>query len=307
MPLGPQAQKLLDQSAALPPLYTLSPADARKRTREAALREPPGPAVAHVREIDAGGVPSRLYHPSPMETLPVFVYFHGGGWVFNDLDTHDGVCRTIAHHSGCVVISVGYRLAPEHKYPAARDDAYTATVWVHDNAASLGIDPSRIAVGGDSAGGTLATTVAMMSRDRGGPKILFQVLAYPITDYHTPPPPSYDEHANGYSLNREGMMWFWNLYLPEGTNLNDPYLCPLRATNLRHLPPALILTAEYDPLRDEGMRYALRLKDAGLEVVHRHYADQMHGFVRQFQSIDQGRAALIEISRRLRERLVIKV
>ena len=298
--LDPQAQKLLDQTAKLAPLVSLSPAEARKRSRDAALREPRGPAIAKVQDVNAGGVPSRLYHPVPGDLLPVLVYFHGGGWVFNDLDTHDNLCRMLAHHSGCAIVSVDYRLAPEHKYPAAFDDAYAATVWVSENASLISVDSSRLAVGGDSAGGTLAAAVALAARDRAAPRIAYQVLAYPITDHYSSSPQSYEEYAEGYSLGREGMIWFWNHYLQSGANLDDPYLCPLRARNLQGLPPALVLTAEYDPLRDEGRNLAQRLKAAGVNVEYRHYADQMHGFLRQYHSIDRGRTALIEMASRLR-------
>jgi acetyl esterase len=300
MALDPQARKILQEAAGLPAISTLSVAEARKRNRDAALREKMGPAVAAVQTLDAHGVPVRFYRGTAAGNLPALVYFHGGGWVFNDLDTHDDVCRMIAHHSGWAVLSVDYRLAPEHKYPAAFDDAYSATVWAWDNAVSIGVDASKIAVGGDSAGGTLAAAVALRARNEKGPEIVFQALVYPITDYYAPGTPSYDEYADGYSLTREEMIWFWRHYLPDNANLDDGYLCPLRASDLRGLPPAYISTAEYDPLRDEGRRYADRLKAAGVGVSYHHYSDQMHGFVRQFPKIERGRMALIELADRLR-------
>ena len=208
------------QTCALP----ISPDQARRRIQKALAAEPPGPEVALVRNLNAGGVPARLYHPSPAYAAPVLVYFHGGGWVINSVDTHDSVCRFIASHSGCCLISIEYRLAPEHRYPAAFDDAWAATRWIYEHTGELNVDRSRFAVGGDSAGGALATAVALRARDSRDLDIQFQLLIYPITDYHTPARQSYVQYAEGYALESEGMKWFWGHYLPPGVDLNDRFL-----------------------------------------------------------------------------------
>lgn len=307
MPLDPQAQEILQKAKAsgLPPVYTLPVDQARKRMRDAFISGTPPEPVKLVEDLRIpgpnNGLPLRVYHPNPDERLPVLVFFHGGGWTINDLDTHDAVCRKLANDAGSAVISVDYRLAPEYKYPFGLEDAYLATQWVEDNASVIKCDASRIAVGGDSSGGTMATGVSMLSRDRNGPNIIFQVLAYPVTDYYMPGTSSYVENATGYSLNRDFMIWFWTNYLPDGANLDDPYLCPLRANDLSKLPPALIMTGEYDPLRDEGRRYAERLREAGVKVDYKHYDDQMHGFIMQFRVIDRARIALEYIAASLRE------
>jgi acetyl esterase len=206
------------------------------------------------------------------------VYFHGGGWVICDLDTHEVVCSAIAHRAGAVVVSVDYRLAPEHKFPAAVTDAYAATAWVSANAARLGVDASRISVGGDSAGGNLGAVVSLKSRNENGPAIALQALIYPVTDLSSMATPSYVEFAEGYQLSKVLMEWFRDHYLVAAEAARDPYASPLLALDLRGLPPAVILTAECDPLRDEGEAYAKRLAEAGVPVTCTRYAGMIHPF-----------------------------
>ena len=242
MPLDPQAQRVVDAMAALnlKPVESSTPDEAREsiRTRTAAL----GPfedvaAVADHRLPVAGGeITVRAYSPGGPGPHPALVYYHGGGWVIGDLYTHDGLCRSLTNAARCAVVSVDYRLAPESKYPVAAEDSYAALRWVVANAARLGIDPRRVAVGGDSAGGNLATVVALMARERGGPALVHQVLIYPVTD-HDLNTPSYVENATGYVLTREGMRWFWNHYLARESQGREPYASPLRAPSLAGLPP----------------------------------------------------------------------
>ena len=301
MPLDPQAQRVIEAMAALnlKPVESSTPEEAREsiRTRTAAL----GPfedvaAVADHRLPVAGGeITVRAYSPGGAGPHPVLVYYHGGGWVVGDLYTHDGICRSIANAARCAVISVDYRLAPEFKYPVAAEDSYAALLWIVANAARLGLDPRRVAVGGDSAGGNLATVVALMARERGGPALAYQVLIYPVTD-HDLNTPSYRENATGYVLTREGMRWFWNHYLAREAQGREPHASPLRAASLAGLPPALVMTAEYDPLRDEGEAYAARLREAGVSVTITRYAGMFHGFVRMTRILDKARTALDEIA-----------
>jgi acetyl esterase len=283
----------------LKPVEESTPAEAREaiRTRTAAL----GPfeevaAVADHRIPVAGDeITVRTYSPGGPGSHPALVYYHGGGWVIGDLYTHDGLCRSLTNAARCVVASVEYRLAPEAKYPVAPRDSYAALQWVVAHAERLGIDARRIAVGGDSAGGNLATVVALMARERGGPALVHQVLIYPVTD-HAFDTPSYVENATGYVLTRDGMRWFWNHYLQQESQGREPYASPLRAQSLVGLPPALVVTAEYDPLRDEGEAYAARLRDAGVPVTLTRYPGMFHGFVRMTRILDQARTARDEIA-----------
>ncbi|HEX2501770.1 MAG TPA: alpha/beta hydrolase [Methylomirabilota bacterium] len=301
MPLDPQAQRVVDAIAALnlKPTEQSTPEEAREsiRSRTAAL----GPvedvaAVADHRVPVAGGeITVRLYSPGGSGPHPVLVYYHGGGWVVGDLYTHDGLCRSLANATRCAVLSVDYRLAPEFKYPVATEDSYAALGWAVANADRLGIDRHRVAVGGDSAGGNLATVVALMARERGGPPLVHQTLIYPVTD-HGLDTPSYRENATGYVLTREGMRWYWDHYLARESQGEEPYASPLRAPSLAGLPPALVITAECDPLRDEGEAYAARLRDAGVPVTLTRYAGMYHGFVRMTHFLDKARTAVDEIA-----------
>ena len=301
MPLDPQAQRVIDAMAALnlKPVEESTPAEAREsiRTRTAALGPFPDVAavVDHRVPVSGGEIIVRAYSPGGPGPHPALVYYHGGGWVIGDLYTHDGLCRSITNAARCAVLSVDYRLAPESKYPVAVEDSYAALLWIVANAERLGIDPRRIAVGGDSAGGNLATVMALVARDRKGPRLALQVLIYPVTD-HDLDTRSYLENATGYVLTREGMRWFWNHYLAREAQGREPYASPLRAPSLAGLPPALVITAEYDPLCDEGEAYAARLRDAGVPVTLTRYPGMFHGFVRMTNILDKARTALDEIA-----------
>jgi acetyl esterase len=301
MPLDPQAQRVIDAMAALnlKPVEESTPAEAREsiRARTAALGPFPDVAavVDHRVPVAGGEITVRAYSPGGPGPHPALVYYHGGGWVIGDLHTHDGLCRSLTNAARCAVLSVDYRLAPESKYPVAVEDSYAALLWIAANADRLGIDRRRIAVGGDSAGGNLATVMALVARDRKGPRLALQVLIYPVTD-HDLDTRSYVENATGYVLTREGMRWFWNHYLAREAQGREPYASPLRASSLAGLPPALVITAEYDPLCDEGEAYAARLRDAGVPVTLTRYPGMFHGFVRMTNILDKARTALDEIA-----------
>ena len=306
MPLDPQAQKVLDAMAALnlPPTEQMTPAEAREsmRSRTAALgpSEDVAKVADHTVPVAGGAIAVRAYTPAGTGPFPLFIFFHGGGWVIGDIETHDGVCRSLANASGAVVVSVDYRLAPEHKYPVAAEDAYAATLWVAKEAARLGGDASRIAVGGDSAGGNLAAAVSLMSRDRNGPAIALQALVYPVTQYGLDTR-SYRDYADGYLLTRNAMRWFWDHYLARPEDGAQPYASPLSAKSLEGLPPALVITAEFDPLCDEGEAYGAKLRAAGVPVTITRYPGMIHGFIRMLNAMDKARAARDEIAAALRK------
>ncbi|MBX6372683.1 MAG: alpha/beta hydrolase [Acetobacteraceae bacterium] len=291
MTLDPDAAQVLEliRTAGRPPVEALSPDEARasyRAAREAVTPEPV--AVAEVRDLAAegpyGSIPLRLYRPHGVAGtgggVPALVYFHGGGWVLGDLDSHDGVCRHLADRSGCVVIAVDYRLAPEHKFPAAVEDAFAATRWVAAHAQALGLDAARLAVAGDSAGGNLAAVVCLLARDaaEGGPRIAFQMLLYPATDFAMDTP-SHRRFAEGHLLTRASMRWFRDHYLRTPADQEDWRASPLRAPSLAGLPPAYVLTASHDPLRDEGEHYAQRLIETGVPVTVWRVPGQIHGFL----------------------------
>jgi acetyl esterase len=282
MPVDPQIRTLLTLRAALPELHTLSVADARAQF---AVRDFPGlrkPQVAGVTNRDmqgpAGSLPLRIYTPLGKGPFPLMVFYHGSGFVVCSLDTHDGMARNLCAGTGCVVVSVDYRLAPEAKFPAGPDDCLAATRWAAANASALGADPGQIIVAGDSAGGNLAAVTALRIRDEGGPRLLGQLLIYPVTDYIEPGTPSMQENAEGYGLTRAGMAWFWNHYLADPADGLHPHASPFRANDLAGLPPALVVTAEYDPLRDEGEYYADRLRQAGVPTQMKRWDGMNHGF-----------------------------
>lgn len=307
MPVDPQAQVFLDMLAALnvPPANTQTVADARAMMEASRQLDSSPPEPIHRVENrtipgPAGEIPVRIYTPEGDGPFPVLVYFHGGGWVICSLDTHDGVCRLLANQAQCVVVSVDYRLAPEHKFPAAADDCYAATKWVVENAASISGKPERVAVGGDSAGGNLAAVVSLMAKENGGPHIVFQLLIYPATDYYIPGTASIRENAEGYYLTRDAMIWFWNHYANSEEDANNPHMAPLRAKDLHGLPPALVITAEYDPLRDEGEMYATRLQEAGISVTATRYDGMVHGFFSLTNMMDQAKVAMAEAAAALR-------
>ena len=284
MPLDPKCQELIEQlfPPGAPSISDLPVGDAREATNQMlaawATAEPKVAATDRAIAGPAGDIPLRIYHPEGATgTLPVLVYFHGGGWVLGGIDSHDSVCRALTRAAGCVTVSVGYRLAPEHKFPEPFNDCYAAVQWVAERGTDAGADPSRIAVGGDSAGGNLAAAVALAARDRGGPKLIHQLLICPAID-PTCDTGSQRDLAEGYMLTQRDMHWFWGQYLPGALAATDPYACPLRAGSLRGLPPATVITGEFDPLRDEGEAYAARLAQAGVPVKAKRYEGVIHGF-----------------------------
>jgi acetyl esterase len=291
MPLNPQVDALLQFMAQMPPMdfATASPGDIRAVFDNPMPLSAP-PPMARVEDIslslEGRNLDARLYVPDGAgEKPPLTLYYHGGGWVIGTLDTHDGTCRAIAQNSGSTVLSIAYRLAPEHRYPAAADDCYDALVWAAANAGSLGVDATRLAVAGDSAGGNLAAAVAIMARDRAGPELRHQLLIYPVTDqdYSTP---SYAENGDGnYYLSTDGMRWFWGHYLGNTATDDAPLAVVLRASNLSNLPSATVITAEYDPLRDEGIAYAAKLKAAGVAVDAATAKGMIHGFFSMFEAV----------------------
>jgi len=301
--LDPAVRLLLDAIKAQgnPPLESVPVADARKAAAESlkpveGAREPVR-AIEDLRVPGPGGeIPIRVYTPDAPSPRPALVYFHGGGWVLCDLDTHDVPCMAIAHRAGAVVVAVDYRLAPEHKFPAAVEDAYAATVWVAQNAGRLGIDPQRISVGGDSAGGNLAAVVALKSRDHKGPRIALQAMIYPVTDLSSFGTASYREFADGFQLTKSGMEWFRDLYLRNAEDGRNPDASPLLASDLGGLPPALVITAECDPLRDEGEAYAKRLEAAGVPVTCTRYAGMIHPFFSLAGAIPQALEAYQQVA-----------
>ncbi len=281
--LDPDAQGLLEVMEAMgaPALQTLSVEAARERMRAAFIDRGEPLALHEVRDVQvpspAGALRCRLYRPAAGE-LPMALFLHGGGWTVHDLDTTDRLCRRIAKRSGWLVASLDYRRSPEHRYPAALLDSYVAYRWLLDNAPTLGGDAARCAVVGESSGGSLAAGLTLMLRDLGAPAPVFQALAYPVTDRFDGRP-SHRERGTGYALDREQMRWYLNHYLPAECDVNDHYLWPLTAESHADLPPMLMMTAEFDPVRDDGIAYAERLAASGVEVEHLHCDDQMHGFL----------------------------
>jgi acetyl esterase len=305
MALHPQIEAVLAGMPAGPPAHELTVDQARRNhAQTAAVLNGAPVAVARVEDRTvpgpAGDVPVRVYAPPGAGPLPVVVWFHGGGWVVGSLDTYDRLCRALAAAAGALVVSVGYRLAPEHRHPAAVEDCWAAVRWVAANAAAIGGRPDRLAVAGDSAGGNLATVVARRARDHGGPRLAFQLLVYPITDAACDTA-SYREFADGYQLTAALMRWYWDHYLG-GADGAGPDASPLRA-DLAGLPPALVVTAEFDPLRDEGEAYAARLAAAGVAARASRYDGMVHGFVRWRGAVDAAAAAMAEAGGALRAAL----
>jgi acetyl esterase len=306
MPLDPQVAAMRAERAksATPPLYTMSVAQARaedlRSIQEAGGQPEP---VADVLDEDipgpGGPIPIRIYRPSAERPLPVLVYFFGGGWTLGTIDTSDGVCRALTNAVGCVTITVGYRLAPEHKFPAAVDDCHAATEWIGAHAVELGVDPDRIAVGGDSAGGNLAAAVTLLARDKG-PALAHQLLVYPNTDYLSDSP-SLRENNDPLLFNRNSSDWYWGHYLASPDDGVDPLASPLRAPDHAVLPSATVITAEYDPLRDQAEEYAQRLRDAGVSVTLSRYPGMVHGFFTMSGVLDAARDAVAEAAACLRK------
>jgi len=306
MPVDPQIAALLAAGRAAPATNTLSVAAARAQYEARIAAMAPAAAVAAVTERDiagpGGALRLRIYTPLGAGPHPLLVFFHGSGFVLCSLDTHDGICRNLAAGAGCVVVSVDYRLAPEHRFPAATEDCLVATRWCAAHAAELDADPARLVVGGDSAGGNLAAVTALRIRDEGGPALAGQLLLYPVTDWHQPGWPSYAENAEGYGLTRDTMEWFWGHYLADpATEAHHPHAAPLRAGDLGRLPPALITSAEYDPLRDEAEAYAAALRAAGVTVACTRWLGLNHGHHFWVGKVARADAAMAEASGWLRE------
>jgi acetyl esterase len=310
VPLDTQIQAMRDKRERdnAPPLYTMSLADARAADlasiRDGGGEPEPVHEVVNLTIPGPGGeLPLRLYRPASGAPLPVLLYFFGGGWVLGTIDTADGVARSLANSSGALVAVVGYRLAPEHPFPAAIDDCYAAVRWVAGHAAEIGADPARLAVGGDSAGGNLAAAVALRARDsaggEGGPALAGQLLVYPNTDQLAD-----DESMRAFDdpflFNRYSVAWYREHYLTDPRDASSPLASPLRAASLAGLPPALIITAEYDPLRDQGEAYARRLADDGVPAELSRYPGMAHGFFTMIAAVDASRAAITQAASRLR-------
>jgi len=306
MPLDPQAKAFLAQFPPMPDFEAIPLPLLRQGFEQSALAPGEPERVAHVENLRLPGpdgeIAVRLYRPESKSALPGLVYFHGGGFVLCNLESHDGVCRSLANAAGCAVVSVDYRLAPEHPFPAAPEDCYAVTRFVAEHGRELGIDTARIAVGGDSAGGNLTAVVSQMARDRRGPRLRLQLLVYPVTDasFDTP---SYRENAEGYFLTTNMMKWFWSKYLADPADAANPYASPLRAKDLTGLPPGLCITAEFDPLRDEGEAYAARLREAGVDVATTRYDGMFHGFFGMGAMLDQAKKAVAQAAGALKKAL----
>jgi acetyl esterase len=285
--LDPSAAAVMEafRAANRPKLETMSAPEARETsTAGRTVTQPDPPQLASVEDISAptadGPVPLRVYKPVTLPKngpAPVLIFYHGGGWVIGDLDSHDVVCKQIADQAGFIVVAVHYRLAPEHKFPAAAVDAIAATQWIVDNAAKLGIDANRVFAGGDSAGGNLAAVVAIHARDNGGPTLRGQVLVYPVTDLAMTHP-SHSDPDTSVLLTHSLMRWFKDHYISGKADIDDWRASPARMENLKGLPQAYVITAGADPLHDEGVEYKDRLKSAGVEVTYNEYPGQFHGF-----------------------------
>ncbi len=310
--LHPQARALLRlmEEKGVPPTHTLSPLEARAFYRERRrITQPAPPEVALARDLSApgpgGAISLRLYRPrgsQASQKLPALVYYHGGGWVIGDLDTHDTLCRELANGSGFAVVAVDYRMGPEHRFPAAVDDAVAAARWVRANAGELGLDQGRMAVGGDSAGGNLAAVVAIAARDAGDLPLAFQLLIYPATDMRRGAA-SHQTNGQGYLLTQETITYFHDHYIDDVKHDLDWRASPLLHDDLGRLPPAFVLTAGYDPLRDEGVQYAQRLTESGSPATLVCFERQIHGFITMGKVIDEANVAVSVCAAQLRQAL----
>jgi len=308
--LDPQMKAMLDAANASGPMFLRAETAEQARVKMQALLQaqpvtPPEVYRVEDRSIAGpnGAIPIRIYTSQGRVPKPVLVYFHGGGWVLGSLETHDILCRSLTNGAGCILVSVDYRLAPEHKFPAAPEDCYAATKWVAANATSFGGDAGRLAVGGDSAGGNLAAAVALMARDRGGPKLSFQLLFYPAISAANDTPSQKEFTEDGLILSKPDMDWFWGHYLNASADRENPYACPNKAKSLAGLPPALVQTTSHDPLRDEGEAYAEQMRKAGVKVTLTRYDGVTHGFVSFADALDQGKKGIKEATDALRAAL----
>ena len=293
----------MEDTAALglPAPYTVSPEEARANAKK--RPRSPGPEVAKVEDRSIPGldsdVPVRVYTPEGNGPFPILAWYHGGGWVVGDLESADATARDLCVGGECVVVSVDYRLAPDAKFPGPANDCWAATTWAVENAVSINGDACRLAVGGDSAGGNIAAAMCLMAADQGGPEIVFQLLIYPVTDVDFTTV-SYDDNAEGYGLTKVTMEWYWDHYLESMADASNPYAAPLQAKSLAGQPPALVITAEYDPLRDEGETYAKRLSEAGVATTATRYDGVIHGFFNMNAVVDKSQQAVDEASAALR-------
>jgi acetyl esterase len=296
MPLHPVIQAALFSAAGSAPYHALPIAQARAQARQGYPRVDPPLAVGAVHDLRISGpggpMGLRIYRPHGDGPHPVIVFFHGSGFVVLDLDSHDDICRRLCRGASCMVVSVDYRLAPEHKFPAAPDDCLAATRWVAEHADAFGGDATRMVVAGDSAGGCLAAVTALRIRDEGGPALQGQLMWYPVTDYPTRPPDSYGTYGAGYGLTHEGMLWFWEQYLSGPAAASHAHASPLRMDTPVGLPSTYIMVAEFDVLRDEGEAFARRLTESGIETVIRCEAGMNHGFLKYTGVIEEADAAM---------------
>jgi acetyl esterase len=314
MPLDAQSKRVLDQIAAQggKPIEQMTPAEARaERARTAKAREAMAAPFQEMARVEdrtipgpGGPIPVRIYWPGaqagdPSGRLPVLIYFHGGGWVLGEIESVDRTCRVLANSGRSVIVNVGYRLAPEHKFPAAAEDAYAVANYVASHALEFSGDAGRIAVGGESAGGNLAAVACLMARDRGGPAIAFQLLIYPVTDYDDDRP-SLHQYAENHLLTRAAMRYFWDQYVSSPEEGRYPYASPLKASSLEGLPPAMVITADCDPIRDQGEAYAQRLEQSGVPVRVKRYEGAIHLFFQMSGVLDSGRQALADVGAALR-------
>jgi len=312
--LDPQVKELLQaaDAAGIPPIHSFSYVKARdfygSTAAKLAGNPPDGLDISdRIIETRVSNIAIRVYRPQGLDdqSLPALIYFHGGGWCIGDLDSHDAVCRWLAAHSSCIVIAVDYRMGPEHKFPAAVEDALAATEWISAHASDLNVDNNRLAVGGDSAGGNLSAVVTLLAREQGGPRIACQLLIYPATDMLM----SFPSHAafgDGYRLTRSSIIWFMSGYLRDGCDMYDFRASPLMAEDHSKLPPAFILAAEFDPLVDEGKAYANKLEQAGVAVKYRIYKGMIHGFIAMPGVLDVAQTALLDASDYLKLYLSIR-
>lgn len=309
--LDPQAKALLDKMAAMSaniPTRSLSPKEEQAAARQgyrdiiSLAGKPEKVFKVENRQIPGpvGDIPVRIYTPNEGSNLPILVFFHGGGFTVGDLDTHDTPLRSLANRAECIIVSVDYRLAPEHPFPAAPEDAYATTKWVAEHAKEINGNAKRIAVGGDSAGGNLAAVVALMARDRFGPDLVYQLLIYPNTDASLDSfYPSWQQN-DGMILSKAGMEQSYGQYVPNDVDRKNAYISPLYAESLKNLPPALIITGEFDPLRDEGEAYATRLEQAGVKVVATRYNGMIHGFLQMAGELDDGKMLVAQAATALK-------
>jgi acetyl esterase len=311
MALDPALQALVDKGSSLPPLHTLPIAQARARAAQQVGPPAGTPASVENRMLrgPGGDLAIRIYRPHSAPPNPVAIFFHGSGFVVCNLDTHDGTCRNICTGADYVVVSVDYRLAPDAPFPAAPDDCLFAARWVGENAAEIGGDPERLVVVGDSAGGNLAAVTALQIRDEGGPRLIGQALIYPMLDHHSAERPSLSDNATGYGLSRDTIIWYWRQYLADDFDASsNPHAAPMRAADVSGLPPAFVVTAEFDPLRDDGEAYAARLRQAGVPVSAQRWLGANHGFIQWSGLIplaDDAMAALYHWLRRRAESVAV--